>query len=1272
MIMNKKFSTLMALALLGGSVSAQNWVDTNNSTVQGAYRTFATKSAPGTAGGANALDASGLNMATGAAWSKNVFSIDGSKWYQLEVNDAATVYADVLIQERDYETGEVYLRVVDKATAPLNASLWQIKYSKPDGVSGGYFTYVNKETGLALTLDHSVVNNTSMTELRAGTAEWSWYTVNKDNSTAFAYQKVYSYIHDQKYNQVMYLSYAVGTDTWKGGTVNSLLTKLSTDGYQLPANVGKLVKAKVADANDAGTNLGNLGTEVLEIKPVAAVPFFMTAQQFNTRMDADVKTNAGSFTFNIAPTNMKGADVFAGEFKAYDKTHSPLDLNNSHLTATSNGTDVDGTIFASVINGQFNLNFESLSTPGSYLLADTARYQEASMMPSVSPSVKFAVKTPKQTDGAYMKARYYFRATYFPTNDSIVIEPLNAAVQSDAEYNGKTAWVDSEACKKFYRNNFTKANSLINDDAFTSKTVSITAADIPGSTERAITITKDGLHEFKVKTTIDRPFEYLNRATIGTGLYFIKLTNHADRQRAAGMNIVKNMNGDMMYDTQATNQDYDLMPATMWTVKQLGCAEMGAADSAKYVEIQNREYPGVSFVGQLYSKDGVNYSFINRIANYTAGYASATGMLNNNFLQVADSFKFVKVIDPVAYTNTHGYKMFTTDELNNGIENNYNIKWNNFVKDLFVQSEKDKKSYIDETTSPVFYEIAEATLPENGGVVANTFGIKLDSMKSDVAGDLKTIVGQLDRKAYVIKIKDNNLIDNNQLYIASVKAGDGRYYYTAVKKSELNSVDKKLAYFYFKADQVRLDDNAAILDTCYVLVDIAEPATVAGAKVKLHDDNGWMKVAIEAGYKMGVLRDNDLNDKPNDVSAAFYTDHKVRPQYIDLAKDYKVNLNGNVKIYQQLAAKNYLFEDCNDANQVAKIQAINPDFHYLGVESRTMDVEKHAALYVDKVVNDYELMPRYLFGVRVDSIPDGYICNDASRIHGYWSSKSAAEGDGEVHFVDYNGYTAGWFLVNLEDSVAKYTSTNMMDEASKYKFNSYTRLGFVQGIHQVANGVDVLYILKPGYELNDLMTVRNNSTDRTAKYTNAGFVLDPAKLATMTDAVTISGTLNTNHTFSLRKVNDYADDAYNASASEPFLLESYVSGSNVGSFTGAWVKTENGVPVLAKLNTGTGDHENGTGNVAETIGQSGVFYFGSTTDEATSNKDITTSSIKVIAKEGAVEIVGAAGKKVTIANVLGQVVASTVLTSDNAVIATSAGVVVVSVEGEAAAKAIVK
>ena len=78
------------------------------------------------------------------------------------------------------------------------------------------------------------------------------------------------------------------------------------------------------------------------------------------------------------------------------------------------------------------------------------------------------------------------------------------------------------------------------------------------------------------------------------------------------------------------------------------------------------------------------------------------------------------------------------------------------------------------------------------------------------------------------------------------------------------------------------------------------------------------------------------------------------------------------------------------------------------------------------------------------------------------------------------------------------------------------------------------------------------------------------------------------------------------------------------------------------------------------------------TEAPTANEGVEVSEVAVIAGEGQVTIANAAGKKVVISNILGQVVANTVLTSDNAVIAAPQGVVVVAVEGEEAVKAIVK
>ena len=75
---------------------------------------------------------------------------------------------------------------------------------------------------------------------------------------------------------------------------------------------------------------------------------------------------------------------------------------------------------------------------------------------------------------------------------------------------------------------------------------------------------------------------------------------------------------------------------------------------------------------------------------------------------------------------------------------------------------------------------------------------------------------------------------------------------------------------------------------------------------------------------------------------------------------------------------------------------------------------------------------------------------------------------------------------------------------------------------------------------------------------------------------------------------------------------------------------------------------------------------------ATDAKAPELSTVSVIAGTGKIVITGAAGKTVAISNILGQTIANTVLSSDNATIAAPAGVVVVAVEGEAAVKAIVK
>ena len=104
-----------------------------------------------------------------------------------------------------------------------------------------------------------------------------------------------------------------------------------------------------------------------------------------------------------------------------------------------------------------------------------------------------------------------------------------------------------------------------------------------------------------------------------------------------------------------------------------------------------------------------------------------------------------------------------------------------------------------------------------------------------------------------------------------------------------------------------------------------------------------------------------------------------------------------------------------------------------------------------------------------------------------------------------------------------------------------------------------------------------------------------------------------------------------------------------------WVRWHNGVPV-----------------VVTDLSQAGKFNFEAVKEAPVANETIGTSTISVVATNGGVIVKGAEGKKVVVTNVLGQTIANTVISSSEATIATSRGVVYVSVEGEATVPAIVK
>lgn len=213
--------------------------------------------------------------------------------------------------------------------------------------------------------------------------------------------------------------------------------------------------------------------------------------------------------------------------------------------------------------------------------------------------------------------------------------------------------------------------------------------------------------------------------------------------------------------------------------------------------------------------------------------------------------------------------------------------------------------------------------------------------------------------------------------------------------------------------------------------------------------------------------------------------------------------------------------------------------------------------------------------------------------------------------------TYGRFLVNLVDSAELYKKTHLHD--NKYvNTEGYAKLGFVKGFHT-----------------NDTLIIQRNG------------VLIPAK----EDSIYM-GSKDFNLAKFAFRIVDHSTNAFKIET----LYKQYSDGPAAKEDKLGYLKWMNGYVVVVN------DINNGD-----------TFNLKADPSDPTANDNITASSISVVATDGAVIIKGAAGKTVSISNMVGQTIASRVLSSDNETVNVSVrGVVIVSVEGESAVKAFVK
>ena len=390
-----------------------------------------------------------------------------------------------------------------------------------------------------------------------------------------------------------------------------------------------------------------------------------------------------------------------------------------------------------------------------------------------------------------------------------------------------------------------------------------------------------------------------------------------------------------------------------------------------------------------------------------------------------------------------------------------------------------------------------------------------------------------------------------------------------------------------------------------------------------------------------------------------------------------------LRIYRDRNPEDYLFEDA--MSQFAYNYGIN----FLGLSNISENPEQIAPdgtvkynynLFIDTAFINRgtgPIKPQYLIAVDEDVQLAQEVC--------YFDEC------GDVQWIDLDPYIMGRYLVNATDSARKVGSDGNKDyEVRDQRFifdSNWDRLVFVPAIHANDNLYIISELEKWGvtkdmymYESCDGRTVVDvkalyNMTRSGGLLANAARRWDNSKMLGAYYNFEHWDNYHNDVTFSLRfrqplvQNPDFeGNDTYSNDAKR-FMIESEThnrtpyGNRKIAPVQGGWVLLQNWVPVLSRTSYSDPIQQAEVWNVSNQIGWQN--------EKATANKVLTTE-IKVIPGNGAVSILNAAGKQVTITNMLGQTLVNKAMAGNNEAVSVAKGIVAVTVEGEKAVKVIIK
>ena len=579
----------------------------------------------------------------------------------------------------------------------------------------------------------------------------------------------------------------------------------------------------------------------------------------------------------------------------------------------------------------------------------------------------------------------------------------------------------------------------------------------------------------------------------------------------------------------------------------------------------------------------------------------------------SDSLVITKITDKNILGDKYlGYKYLTDDEL---MITNYAFNYfNPYTMDKYIAQVEGDTTLNALQEEATFFELVKQN---NNKTVA--YGYTVDAtVQARIEG-----LAQLERATYQIKAGKNMIaVGKENRYVLTENLAPATFYF-----KENNETEKGCYYAFIDADDVNKDNKGNVLS-------FNNKLGVADQSLKALLQEQVIEEVRTSAFRIG-LADQPLYRRFNHVE-------------LDGAVEGNEDATKLLK-FKEAYVGDYLMDETNK-------NFMREDMDYLGIGAK--NIAKAGLSFNVRPFNigksaQYQIKPQYLVYVSEteNKGTEGKPCDATNHKHMNANGEPCGPEDCIHATPAVPGFNRYKLLVSFADSVE---AKDVVKGEELYHFGKYHRVGFVDAVEQDS----VLYILGEHFENVATKDLSMEDIKKVVKGINL-------KVAVTEDT-------HHNYTWSFRYI-DPAKAANEVEEDRAFLIESNVEpkgnkGESITPTNAAWLKNQNNCLVLS-------DPEESEFEEAKTGGDNALIFNiekGSADDMATDNEEIATSEVTVIAGEGNVTIAGAAGKKVVVSNILGQVVANTVITSDNATIAAPAGVVVVAVEGEEAVKAIIK